>query len=330
MVGAVVVREGRVAGEGWHAVFGGPHAEVAALEKAGGAARGAEVYVTLEPCAHHGKTPPCTDALIAAGVRRVVIGASDPDPAAKGGADRLREAGIAVTEGVERTAAEDLNAPFLFGHQDESRPFVTLKLAMSLDGAIAPPDRTTRWLTGEAARREVHRLRAGADAVAVGIGTAAADDPQLTVRAGRRPRVAPIRVVFDRDARLPTDSRLVRTARKVPTWVIATPGAAGRARLEAAGVRTLEGADLTSGLRVLRGSGVGHLLVEGGAGLAGALMGAGLVDRLVIFRAPVLLGAGALPAFGGVTPDQVTARWRIVEHRTFGDDDMTVYAPTGR
>lgn len=330
MVGAVVVRDGRVVGEGHHAEFGGPHAEVVALAKAGAAARGADVYVSLEPCAHHGKTPPCTEALISAGVRRVIIAAPDPNPAARGGADRLRAAGIAVTEGVERALAQDLNAPFLFTHAEASRPFVTLKLAVSLDGAIAARDRSPRWLTGEAARREVHRLRAGADAIAVGIGTAVADDPHLTVRAGRRPRVAPIRVVFDRQARLPLASRLVRTAAKVPTWVIAGGDPTGRGALEAAGVRVLAGEDVGAGLRALRGAGVGHLLVEGGAGLAGALLAAGVVDRLVIFRAPVLLGAGALPAFGGVTPDELTARWRIIERRAFGDDEMTAYAPTGR
>jgi diaminohydroxyphosphoribosylaminopyrimidine deaminase/5-amino-6-(5-phosphoribosylamino)uracil reductase len=330
MVGAVVVRDGKVVGEGFHAMYGGPHAETVALDKAGAAARGADVYVTLEPCAHHGKTPPCADALIAAGVRRVIIAVNDPDPQARGGADRLRAAGIIVDEGIERIAASDLNAPFLFVREDASRPFVTLKLAISLDGAIAAQDRAPRWLTGEASRREVHHLRAGVDAVAVGVGTAIADDPQLTVRTGRRPRVAPTRVVFDRDGRLPLDSRLVRTARKVPTIIVSAPGSPSRGWFERAGATVLDGTDVGTGLRALRAHGIGHVLVEGGAGLAGALLTAGLVDRLVIFRAPVLLGAGALPAFGGATPDEVTARWRVVESRAFGDDEMTVYAPSGR
>jgi pyrimidine deaminase RibD-like protein len=159
MVGAVVVRDGVVVGEGWHDAFGGPHAEVVALAAAGERARGADVYVTLEPCAHHGKTPPCVDALIAAGVRRVIVAVPDPNPVASGGMARLRAAGIAVTDEVETAAAAELNAPFLFAQRDASRPFVTLKLAVSLDGGLAPGDRSQRWLTGVAARRHVHRLR---------------------------------------------------------------------------------------------------------------------------------------------------------------------------
>lgn len=332
MVGAVVVRDGVVVGEGWHAEFGGPHAEVMALAKAGERARGAELFVTLEPCNHHGKTPPCVEAIIAAGVRRVVIAVADPNPVAGGGIAALRAAGIAVTEQVATDEAAELNAPFLFTHRDPSRPFVTLKLAVSLDAMLAPGDRSQRWLTGEPARREVHRLRAGADAVAVGIGTALADDPQLTVRQGRRPRLAPTRVVFDPRARLPLGSALVRTARKVPTWVVGDafepePAAA----LERAGVRLLRAAGLGSQLAALRAGGIGHLLVEGGAGIAGALLGHGFVDRLIIFQAPVLLGAGALPAFGCVSMGAgASANWRVVERREVGDDCMTTFAPADR
>ena len=332
MVGAVVVRDGAVVGEGWHAEFGGPHAEVVALAAAGERARGADVYVTLEPCAHHGKTPPCADALIAAGVRRVIIAVADPDPVAVGGSARLRAAGIAVTEGVERQAAEELNAPFFFALRDSLRPFVTLKLAVSLDGALAPGDRTQRWLTGEAARKQVHRLRAGADAIAVGIGTALSDDPALTVRSGRRPRVAPARVVFDPRGRLPLGSQLVRTAKRVPTWILgdAMPPEEASA-LAKAGVRLLSAAGLPAQLRALREAGVGHLMVEGGANLAGALLGGGFVDRLIIFQAPVLLGAGALPAFGVVSPGMgAPEQWRVIERREFGDDLMTIYAPADR
>lgn len=332
MVGAVVVRDGVVVGEGWHAEFGGPHAEVVALAAAGERARGADVYVTLEPCAHQGKTPPCADALIAAGVRRVIVGAADPNPVAVGGAAKLRAAGILVTDGVEHEAAEELNAPFFFTCRDASRPFVTLKLAVSLDGALAPGDRTQRWLTGEAARKYVHRIRAGVDAVAVGIGTALSDDPALTVRHGRRPRVAPARVVFDPRGRLPLASQLVRTAKKVPTWIVGdgVPQEAAAA-LNTAGVRLLVASGLPAQLRVLRVAGVGHLLVEGGASLAGALLGGGFVDRLIIFQAPVLLGAGALPAFGVVSPGMgAPEQWRVIERREFGDDLMTTYAPAGR
>jgi len=332
MVGAVVVRDGVVVAEGWHAEYGGPHAEAVALAKAGERARGADVYVTLEPCAHHGKTPPCADALIAAGVARVIVAVHDPDPRAMGGIAKLRAAGIAVTEPVERDAAAELNAPVLFTHADASRPFVTLKLALSLDGGIAPAERTQRWLTGEPARRHVHRLRANADAVAVGIGTALADDPALTVRHGRRPRVAPVRVVFDRDLRLPVTSQLARTAGMVPTWALGDPATSGSGvALEKAGVRVLQARGLPAQLKTLRDAGIRHLLVEGGAGLAGALVHGGFVDRLVIFQAPVLLGAGALSPFGAVSPGSgAPERWRVTERRGFGDDLMTIYAPAGR
>ncbi len=330
LVGAVVVRDGKVVGEGWHAEFGGPHAEVVALEAAGSAARGADLFVTLEPCSHQGKTPPCTLAIIDAGVARVITATRDPTPLAGGGNERLRAAGIAVTEGVERAAAEELVAPFLFTHRDATRPFVTLKLAVSTDGAIAAVGGDPKWITGKRSRLEVHRLRAGADALMVGIGTAVADDPQLTVRMGRRPRVRPVRVVFDPAARLPLTSKLVRTAKRTPTWVLSRLRAPGAGPLVAAGVHVIEASDLAAGLKRLRSEGIRHLLVEGGAGLAATCIAAGLVDRLIIFRAPVLLGAGALPAFGGATPDEVTARWRVVERRSLGDDVMTIYAPPGR
>lgn len=328
LVGAVVVRDGRVVGEGWHAEFGGPHAEVAALAAAGGRARAADVYVSLEPCDHQGKTPPCTQALIAAGVRRVVVATADPHPAAAGGAARLRAAGIEVVTGVEEEAARELNAPFLFAYAGARRPFITLKLALSLDGGIAPEPGQQQWLTGPAARRQVHRLRANADAIAVGIGTALADDPQLTVRGVRKPRVAPLRLVFDPSARLPLESRLVRTARRVPVRVLADAPDPGRRRaLEDAGVAVTTANGLTAHLAALREDGVRHLMVEGGAGIAGALLTAGLVDRLIIFRAPVLLGTGALPAFGSVAPPaDALARWRVVARRAFGDDEMTTYA----
>lgn len=333
LVGAVVVRDGAIVGEGYHAEYGGAHAEVMALASAGERARGADVYVTLEPCAHHGKTPPCADALIAAGVRRVIYAVPDPNPVAGGGAARLRASGIAVTADVERAAAEELNAAFLFAHRGASRPWVTLKLAVSLDGALAPKDRSQRWLTGEGARKQVHHLRAGADAVAVGIGTALADDPELTVRMGRRPRVKPARVVFDARARLPLTAKLVRTAKKVATWTVVQSAAeaATVAAAEKKGVRVFRADGLADQLTALREAGVQHLLVEGGAGLAGRLINAGFVDRLIIFQAPVLLGAGALSAFGEVSEGAAfVERWRLIDHRQFDDDVMSVYAPAGR
>ncbi|HEX8243266.1 MAG TPA: bifunctional diaminohydroxyphosphoribosylaminopyrimidine deaminase/5-amino-6-(5-phosphoribosylamino)uracil reductase RibD, partial [Longimicrobium sp.] len=261
MVGCVVVREGRVVGEGWHAEYGQPHAEVEALRRAGEAARGATAYVTLEPCAHWGKTPPCTDALTAAGVRRVVFAASDPNPKAQGGAEVLRAAGVDVAGGVEEQAARDQNAVFFHAHSamGEARPFVALKLALSLDARIADRERRSVWITGDEARLEVHRLRAGFDAVAVGIGTALMDDPRLTARGSVVPRIPPARVVFDRALRLPLDSTLARSAGEVPVIAVAGEGVADerRSALERAGVRVLiAGGGLERTLETLRQAGI--------------------------------------------------------------------------
>lgn len=328
LVGAVVVRDGAVIAEGWHAAYGGPHAEVMALAAAGPLARGADLYVTLEPCTHHGKTPPCTGAIIAAGVARVIVAVEDPNPQAGGGVAMLRAAGIAVTTGVERVAAVELNAPFLFTHRDSRRPFVTLKLAISADGMVAPANRARMQLTGPAAMRAVHRLRAGVDAIGVGMGTAIADDPQLTVRHGRRPRVSPVRVVFGSPDNLPSVCALVRTAGRRPTWVVTSEAAAEAPN----GVRVLKAPTLVDQLELLREAGVRHLLVEGGAALGTSLLEAGLVDRLVTFEVPVLLGAGAIPAppgtpsAGGRPPEG----WRLVSRRTLGADVESVWAPDDR
>jgi diaminohydroxyphosphoribosylaminopyrimidine deaminase/5-amino-6-(5-phosphoribosylamino)uracil reductase len=329
MVGAVVVRDDEIVGEGWHAVYGGPHAEVVALEAAGQRARGSTVYVTLEPCAHTGNTPPCTDALARAGVSRVVCAGRDPNPIAAGGAQRLEEAGIAVVFGLEESEALELNAPF-FHALTSTRPFITLKLATSIDGAIADSTGRSRWLTGDAARRYVHRLRAGHDAIAVGAGTAIADDPSLTIRSGRRPRVAPARIVFDRRARLPLTSSLVRTARGVRTIAVVANASSVEARsLSGAGIQLVEATTLGAALSALRGLEVRSILVEGGAELAGALLAEALVDRMIIFQAPVVLGAGARSAFAHVPayalPD--APRWRVVGRRRIGQDFMITYAP---
>jgi diaminohydroxyphosphoribosylaminopyrimidine deaminase/5-amino-6-(5-phosphoribosylamino)uracil reductase len=329
MVGAVVVRDGDIIGEGWHAEYGGPHAEVVALEAAGERARGSTVYVTLEPCAHAGRTPPCTDALVRAGVARVVCAAHDPHPVAAGGARRLEAAGIEVAVGIEEAEALELNAHF-FHALTSTRPFITLKLATSIDGAIADASGKSRWLTGVTARRYVHRLRAGHDAIAVGAGTAIADDPSLTVRTGRRPRIAPARIVFDRRARLPLGSSLVRTARDVRTIVVVADASSPEARaLADAGVHLVDGTSLDAALRQLRSIDVRSILVEGGAQLAGALLAEAVVDRMIIFQAPLVLGAGARNAFAYVPahalPD--APRWRVIDRRTIGQDLMTVYAP---
>ena len=331
MVGAVVVRDGKVIAEGWHARFGAPHAEAMALAIAGEGARGADVYVTLEPCNHFGKTPPCADALIAAGVRRVIIAVRDPNPEAGGGIAKLQAAGIAVETGVEEAAAAELNAPFLFTHTRHDRPFVTLKLALSADGALAPADRSQFWLTGDKARSLVHRLRAGADAVMVGIGTAVADDPALTVRYGKRPRIAPRRVVLDRTARLPLTGQLAHSARKIPVEVLATaPGTHRTDALERAGVRVIDAPSLDAHLQGLRERGVRHLFVEGGAAVAESLLGGGFVDRLIIFRAPTLLGAGALTPGTAVPPAEGSDTWSVVERRMVGEDQLTLYRSTSR
>jgi diaminohydroxyphosphoribosylaminopyrimidine deaminase / 5-amino-6-(5-phosphoribosylamino)uracil reductase len=326
MVGAVVVRGGVVVGEGYHSRYGADHAERVALRAAGPMARGATVYVSLEPCSHFGKTPPCVDALVAAGVARVVAATRDPSAIAGGGLDRLREAGIDVATGVEERAARELNAPFFQAFRSD-RPWVTLKLALSIDGALTDASRGIGWFTGADARREVHRLRAGSDAVAVGSGTALADDPQLTVREAPPPRVPPQRVVFDSSIRLPLSSYLVRTAREIPTVVVATrptdAAAAGRAAaLEAAGVEVVRSPSVADAFRALREGGVRSMLVEGGATLAGSLLSEGLVDRLVIFQAPVVLGAGSLPALAGAP---ALGRLEVIDRATFGDDVMTVY-----
>lgn len=331
-VGAVIVQQGRIVGEGWHAEYGQAHAEVAALQEAGPRARGATAYVSLEPCNHTGKTGPCSEALIAAGVARVVFAAHDPSPTAAGGAARLASAGIAVMGGVLERDALDQNAPFFFAARAADRPFVTLKLAVSIDGAIVDASRQPGWLTGEEARAAVHALRADSDAIAVGIGTALADDPALTVRHAAPPRRPPLRVVFDRRARLPLHGRLVRTARELPV-VDFTCGASPDAEsaLREAGVETVVVASAGEALRHLGTRGVRHLLVEGGAELGSSLLAAGLVDRLVIFQAPVILGAGALSAFATLPAQRAgqAPRLRVVERKALGADLMTVYAVSG-
>ena len=324
MVGAVIVREGRIVAEGFHERLGGPHAEAAALAVARDLARGSDMFVTLEPCNHQGKTPPCVDALIKAGVRRVVAAVRDPGGGSGRGAERLCAAGILVEFGLGDVQARELNAPFFFHASGATRPWVTLKLALSLEGTIADESRRQRTLSGVESLRYVHRLRAASDAIGVGIGTALADDPLLTVRYGRRAPIAPLRVVFDRGARLSHTSRLAKSARSVRTIVMAEHPPSNRAsELEEVGVIVERTNGLADALQVLQRRGVQSLLIEGGATLAGAMLAAGLVDRLIIFQTPVLLGARGLPAFGGISR---VDRLRLLEHRAFGDDLMSVYA----
>jgi diaminohydroxyphosphoribosylaminopyrimidine deaminase / 5-amino-6-(5-phosphoribosylamino)uracil reductase len=328
MVGAVVVRDGRIVGEGFTQPPGQPHAEAMALRAAGAQGRGATIYATLEPCSSTGRTPPCADAIIAAGVTRVVYAATDPNPKMAGGAEKLRAAGIEVVGGVEAQAALDQNPAFF--HQFVSdRPWVTLKLARTLDGGIADGRRGPAPITGPASRREVHRQRADHDAVAVGRGTLLADDPLLTVREGAATGRAPARVVFARRGEVPSASRLVQSARDGGAVIVAAESvtASGRAALETAGVSIVTGVGLTAQLQALRAAGLTSLYVEGGAVLADALLAEGLVDRLVIFTAPVRLGADAVRPLQAGTPVLVehATRARLVAHRRLGDDLMAIY-----
>jgi diaminohydroxyphosphoribosylaminopyrimidine deaminase/5-amino-6-(5-phosphoribosylamino)uracil reductase len=286
------------------------------------------LYVTLEPCRHHGKTPPCTDAIVAAGIRRVVMATPDPTKVAGGGADLLRERGVEVEIGLLEAETRELNAAF-FHAVTSDLPWTTLKLAVSIETAIANKRGTTSWLTGPESRREVHRLRAGHDAVAVGVGTVLADDPALTVREGRLPRLPPTRVIFDRSLRTPLESVVVATARETPTTVVTGDASTTRAAdLRVAGVQLISATDLRDGFRQLRAAGIHSLLVEGGATFAGAVLAEKLVQRLVIFQAPVALGPDALHAFDGSTPAVLRAleQHPVLNRRTLGPDVMTTYA----
>jgi diaminohydroxyphosphoribosylaminopyrimidine deaminase/5-amino-6-(5-phosphoribosylamino)uracil reductase len=303
MVGAVLVKAERVVGEGAHLRAGGPHAEAVALEAAGAAARGATCYVTLEPCAHVGRTPPCADALVRAGVARVVAACGDPYPEVAGrGLARLRAAGVAVTTGVGEAEARALNRAFLCA-VTEGRPHVTLKAAMTLDGKIAAATGESRWITGEAARLEAHRLRFAADAVLVGIGTVLADDPRLTVRHAGLPPKEPLRVVADSRLRTPPEAQVLRAGdpRRVVLACVAPAPPGPAAALRALGARVLElpadagRVDLRALLVTLRALDVIAVLAEGGGELGGALAEASLVDRVAFFMAPRLLGGRDAP-----------------------------------
>jgi diaminohydroxyphosphoribosylaminopyrimidine deaminase / 5-amino-6-(5-phosphoribosylamino)uracil reductase len=302
-VGALVVVGGVVVGEGFHTEAGAPHAEIDALNQAGGQARGGTMYVSMEPCNHEGRTPPCVDAILKAGIKRIVIGVRDPNPAVKGkGVERLQEAGVDVVLGVEEEAAQKLVKPWA-KYISEGIAYVSLKLGVSLDGRTASRTGTSRWVTGEEARVRVHSLRAINDAVMVGINTVLTDDPQLTVRdvEGRNP----IRCVIDSGLRLPMESHLVTTAAETPTCVITTQDASPSLEeaLSEAGVSvirvssTAEGrVDMTAALRALAAREVVSVLCEGGAELAGSLFAARLPDELHMFVAPILLGPRGRPA----------------------------------
>lgn len=327
-VGCVIVRDGRVVGRGVTQPGGRPHAERIALTQAGDAARGATAYVTLEPCAHHGQTSPCAEALIAAGVVRVVTGITDPDPRVAGrGHAMLRAAGIAVTEGVCAAQARAVTAGFL-KRVTQGLPNVTLKLAGSFDGRTALPDGASRWITGPDARRMVHAMRLRHDAVMVGAGTAVADNPDLTVR-GMGAVHQPVRVVVDRGLRVPATGRLGQTARDVPVWMLHREGVlpgdwanTGAVMIAAGGLSAREG------LAALAARGITRVFCEGGATLAASLLADNLVDEVVMFTAGISIGAGGHAAVGvlPVVPLAETNRFSLQSTFQVGADCVTVWA----
>ncbi|MCX8998976.1 bifunctional diaminohydroxyphosphoribosylaminopyrimidine deaminase/5-amino-6-(5-phosphoribosylamino)uracil reductase RibD [Rhizobiaceae bacterium BDR2-2] len=325
-VGCVVVKDGIIVGRGVTARSGRPHAEPQALADAGERARGATAYVTLEPCSHHGRTPPCSDALIAVGVARVVVALTDPDPRVSGrGLRLLAEAGIEVESGVMEEEARRALAPYLT-RQTKKRAHVTLKLAVSADGMIGLSGAGQVAITGPAARAQVHMLRAESDAILVGIGTAIADDPELTCRLPGLEKDSPARIVLDRDLRLPLASKLVRTAAEVPVIAVASSARlaldAGfserRAALELAGVQTVEAGSIAAFLAMLADWGVSGLIVEGGATVAAAFLEADLVDRIQLYEGAVTIGPQGIAS--PLTRAHIGSGFAFLGESRFGPD----------
>lgn len=333
-VGCVIVRDDEIVGEGWHEGAGHPHAEAVALS--GTEARGAALYVTLEPCAHHGRTPPCVEAIIGAGVGRVVAAAADPDELVAGkGLAALDAAGIEVEVGVLAEEAEESNAPYLH-HRRTGSSFVTLKLALSLDGGLAAADGSARWITGNETRRAVHGLRHRVDAVMVGSGTALADDPELTVRDVPATR-QPLRIVLDGSGRLRASARLF-SDEEVPVLIATSSRVDGdlRSAWSSAGAEVVElpdgrgGLDLRALLKETGAREIVEILCEGGAELASSLVAQDLVNRLDIHFGPVLLGAGAVRLGDlGIATMSDASRWQLAEVHRSGDDVVTSYSRVG-
>lgn len=335
-VGCILVKDGRVIGRGRTQPGGRPHAETVALQMAGPQAGAATAYVTLEPCNHHGATGPCSEALIAAGIARAVIACEDPDPrVAGGGIKRLAAAGVVVTTGVREAEARDINQGF-FLRITEGRPMVTLKAATSLDGRTAAHTRASKWVTGEPARARGHLLRAQHDAILVGSATARDDDPELTCRLPGLEARSPVRIVLDGRLRLSLTSRLVRTARQAPVWVMTLPTADGarRTAFQECGVEVIAvppdsgGAlDLGHALQALGKRGITRLLVEGGSRVAASFLRAGLVDRIAWFRAPMVMGGDGVPvaaSFGIDAPDRAP-RFERIAADPVGEDLLETY-----
>jgi diaminohydroxyphosphoribosylaminopyrimidine deaminase/5-amino-6-(5-phosphoribosylamino)uracil reductase len=321
-VGCVIVDQaGHVVGRGFTQRGGRPHAETEALKMAGERAKGGTAYVTLEPCSHHGKTPPCAEALVAAGIKRCVAAIEDPDPRVSGGGlAKLKEAGIAIETGVLAAQARDLNIGFLT-RVATGRPFVALKLATSLDGRIATKAGDSRWITGEAARAFGHRLRATHDAIAVGSGTILADDPELTCRIPGLEHRSPVRLVFDRRGRTPATAKVM--TQHPPTWVIGERPVKNAAQFIEI-KKNIEPADV---LAKLGEAGLTRILVEGGAVLATALLKAGLIDRLYWFRAPIVIGGDGLPGIAPMDLDRLadSVGLRCMGRRALGNDVLELY-----
>jgi len=333
MVGCVLVHGDAVVGEGWHQRKGGPHAEVFALQAAGDRAKGATAYVTLEPCAHHGSTGPCADALIAAGVTRVVAAMRDPFPQVDGaGFDKLRAAGIAVESGLMEAQARELNRGFL-SRIERGRPWLRVKLASSLDGRSAMASGDSKWISGEASRNDVQQWRARSGALLTGAGTVLADDPQLTVRLDESSEfVPPLRVVLDPG--LATVARGRVREGDAPTLYLHAPEAKPPRGLQAdhVAVPVRNGRfDLDAVVRLLATRGINEVQVEAGATLAGAFLAAGLVDELLLYIAPVLLGERARPLFDGLHIDAMAERLRLrtVDSRSIGSDLRLLLRPEG-
>ena len=340
-VGCVIAHGERVVGQGWHERAGGPHAEVHALREAGEQARGATAYVTLEPCAHYGRTPPCADALIAAGVSRVVIAAEDPFPQVAGkGIEKLRAAGIAVESGLMREAAREINIGF-FSRIERQRPWVRVKLAMSLDGRTALANGESKWITGEAARADVQRWRARSSAILTGAGTVLADNPQLTVRLPSATggesghTVPPTRVILDRQLRTPAGSHVLDG--QTPTLVLHAASAQASddrfAKVERVAMPEQGDAlDLRTVLGLLAGRHCNELHVEAGPTLCGALFAAGLADELLLYIAPLLLGDHARPLMHLPSLTEMATRWslRVVDQRQLGNDWRLQFVPRSR
>jgi len=340
LVGCVLVKDGVVVGRGYHQRFGGPHAEVYALQEAGPQARGAVLYVNLEPCSHMGKTPPCADAVIQAGVSRVVVALRDPNPLVAGtGLARLVAAGIAVTVGVCKTAAHKLNEAFA-KYITTGCPFVTLKSAITLDGKIATRTGASQWITGELARQEGHRLRHAADAILVGIGTVLQDDPQLTTRLPDQQGANPLRIIVDSTLRVPLQAQVTDVASDRRTLIVTTARApvAHSEALRRRGVEVVclpayddERVDLEALFRYLGERGIASVLVEGGATLSATLLRRRLVDKVLLFVAPKVIGGDGISVIGpcGVeTMEQVIHLRDVVSQRLGNDVLLEAYCTT--